>query len=229
MRRTTDEYVSLITQFHIHRERFTAVVEALTSAYVAINDAAASLPVAFDLDSAVGVQLDVDGQWIGRDRFVPYPLETFYFSWDDPLRGWDMAVWAAPYEAEWGEYRLGDEDYRRLLYAKIGVNYWDGTFESAERTLLSFYEDSGLSPGSLFFLDDRGDTSAIFGVAGKIPPPLIIAMLAWEAVKFDVSGGRLYTLVTSVDSTPLFGFDVSNSRVAGWDVGSWGVEPQTLL
>ncbi|HEP6287958.1 TPA: DUF2612 domain-containing protein, partial [Burkholderia vietnamiensis] len=31
-----------------------------------------------------------------------------------------------------------------------------------------------------------------------------------------------YTIVTTVDGAPMFGFDMSNQFVAGFDSGSWG-------
>jgi len=31
-----------------------------------------------------------------------------------------------------------------------------------------------------------------------------------------------YTIVTSVDTAPLFGFDVNNQYIAGFDIGAWG-------
>ena len=33
-------------------------------------------------------------------------------------------------------------------------------------------------------------------------------------------------LFTSVDATPLFGFDVESLGISGWDTGAWGVTPE---
>src|SRR4051794_22810470 len=105
MSRTVDEYAQLITQFHVHRPKFNATIRSLTSAPVQAGITAEDLPRAFDLDEAIGVQLDVVGEWVGRTRFVPYPMDTFWFTLDDPSRGLDMSVWRGPYDAEWGTYR----------------------------------------------------------------------------------------------------------------------------
>src|SRR3954470_7296484 len=128
--RVPEDYSDLITPFHIHRSKFITMVQACASALIETGKVAKSLPKVFDLDSAVGVQLDIVGLWIGRNRFIPYPFQTFWFSFDDHLRGFDLAVWQGAYDADYGQYRLADEDFRRLLYAQIGINYWDGTFES---------------------------------------------------------------------------------------------------
>lgn len=227
--RLPDDYSDLITQFHIHRPKFHATVRALAQAAVQIGETAASLPEAFDLDSAIGVQLDAVGKWIGRDRFIPYPLDTFWFSLDDFVRGLDMAVWKTSYDADYGTYRLADEDFRRLLYAQIGMNYWDGTMETLRAVLLDFYEGMANDPNTLFFLDDRADGSATLAVSGAHPAPIVRAMLAWPAVRVDVGGIEIRVRMTSVNDAPLFGFDVQNNYVAGFDAGAFGVDPIATL
>lgn len=229
MRRTTDEYVARITQFHIHRPKFTDTVEGVTSALVEVNNFALDLPAAFDLDFAIGVQLDVVGQWIGRARFVPYPLNSFWFTFDDDIRGFDLGVWKGAYESDFGTYRLDDNLYRRLLYANIGTNYWDGTTESAEKILLGFYDNPSLSPNSLFFFEARGDKSATIAVAGKHPPPLILAMMMWQAVPIKVAGEEMRYRVVSITESSFFGFDVNNEYVSGFDSGVWGVSPLSVI
>jgi hypothetical protein len=229
MSRTVDEYAQLITQFHVHRPKFNATIRSLTSAPVQAGITAEDLPRAFDLDEAIGVQLDVVGEWVGRTRFVPYPMDTFWFTLDDPSRGLDMSVWRGPYDAEWGTYRLDDQIYRRLLYVKIALNVWDGTNEAMKNDLRAFYGSDDISPGSLPFLDDKGDKSATFGIAGAHPPPIVLAMLAWPALPMDVGGVTMRTRVASLDSSPLFGFDVDNAYVSGLDKGSLGVPPQYIM
>jgi hypothetical protein len=227
--RTVEEYSSLITQFHYHRPKFNAMVEDLASAPVQVGTTAAFLPEAFDLDSSVGVQLDVDGQWIGKTRYVPYPLDTYWFSLDIAALGFDLGVWKGPYDTDFGVYRLSDDMYRKLLYAKIDVNNWDGTRGRAEEILLGYYGNPALSPGSFFFLDDHGDTSSSFAVAGRIPPPLVLSLLAWPALPLKVGGYEMRYRVTSIDNAPLFGFDVDNDHVAGFDQGAFGVPPLAMI
>lgn len=229
MTKTTDDYADRITQFHYNRPRFQAEVRALTSALVEVGASAASLSEAFDLDSAHGVQLDMVGLWVGRDRFVPYPFETFWFSFDEPLRGFDMAVWKGPYDTSYGKFRLADEDFRALLYGQIGLNEWDGTGESLGQTLTEFYQSRVLDPACLIFFSDNGNLSFELNVSGEWPPPMVMAMMAWPALDPDVGGMKFRTQVTSVAGLPLFGFDMNNDYVAGFDDGAWGVSPGDLL
>jgi len=229
MPRTPDEYVQLIAPFHKQRQNFVAMVGALASVPVQVGTTAAALPQAFDLDTSIGVQLDIDGLWIKRDRYVPYPFDQMWFSFDDAQRGFDLGIWKGPYDTNEGTYRLDDELYRKLLYAKIRCNYWDGTTEQAEEILLDFYADPALSPGSLFFLDEHSDTSATFAVAGPIPPPLILAMMSWPALPIKVAAYEFRYRVTSIDDFPIFGFDVENDHISGFGNGAWGVPPLAML
>lgn len=57
---------------------------------------------AFDIEQAVGRQLDILGALVGRDRMLPF----------DPDRGSAL---------------MDDRTYRLVLKAKIVANYWDGT------------------------------------------------------------------------------------------------------
>jgi hypothetical protein len=252
---TTDHYLSLITQFHAQRENFTAMVQAMASVPVGIMGVLEDMPRTFDLDEAIGVQLDATGKWVGRDRFVPYPMDTNWFTFDDGARGMDMGVWRGPYDADYGVYRLDDTLFRKLLYAQIAANYWDGTTEQAEEILVNFYSggvagtpdseagddaltwymmglysDSLIQAGpSRFFLEARGDKSATFAVAGKFPPPLTLAMMSWPAVQLRTAGELMRYMVVSIDNSSFFGFDVDNQNVKGFNSGVWGVNPLNVM
>jgi hypothetical protein len=211
MPRTVDEYTRLIPPFHSQRPKFMATVASEVSAPVQVGVTAEDLPRAFDLDEAIGAQLDVVGQWVGRGRFVPYPLDTFWFTLDDPIRGLNMGVWYGHYDA------------------KIALNEWDGTNAAMHNVLRAYYNDPDISPGSLAFMDDKGDKSATFAIAGTHPPPIVLAMLAWPSLEMDVGGVLMRTRLSSTDGMPLFGFDVDNDYVSGLDTSSLGVPPQFLM
>jgi hypothetical protein len=70
-----DDYLSLVTSQHKHRPRFMAVMEALLTPLCEVDDLLQSMRTAFDLDSAVGVQLDKTGEWIGRSRNLSLPWD----------------------------------------------------------------------------------------------------------------------------------------------------------
>ena len=223
----TDDYLKLLPSFHRWQPKFRATVEALVSFDVAMAKFVADMPRQFDIDEAIGVQLDVVGQWVGRDRMVKVPVDNLWFSFGDAQKGFGLGYWKGIFDQDLGIVALDDESYRQLLYAKIIVNNWDGTFETA-RDLLDGYFGSS-SPGTTFLIDDHGDGSATYAMVGKIPLPLYLALFSWDYLPLEPAGMKIYYRVVSVDNTPMFGFGVQNSKVAGWGTGSWGTDPVNVL
>ncbi len=91
----------------------------------------------FDLDTAVGVQLDTIGQVVGQIRTVRF----------QPSNG------ISPI--------LDDDTYRLLLRAKIAQNSWDGKVES----LYAIWQ--GLFPGGRIVISDSQNMSAVITLSGS--------------------------------------------------------------
>jgi hypothetical protein len=96
----------------------------------------------FDVDTAVGQQLDFTGQWIGLTRFIDVLLDI-WFSFDIEGLGWDQGKWMTPYEATTELIELGDDPYRQLLKARIVANHWDGTLPHAEQVFDTLFRGTG--------------------------------------------------------------------------------------
>lgn len=219
------DYLKLVPPYNSTQPDFNSVISTLLEPIIAAREFTAHLPQDFDLDEAVGAQLDVVGEWVGRTRFVSVPIADLYFSFDDPLRGFDMAVWKGPYDTSYGVTALDDDTYRKLLYAKIALNNWDGLPGTAISALNGFFS----SAGSLFFLEDRGDMSMTLGVAQKVPSLLLLSIFARGYIPFRPGGVKAYYRVVSVTQTSMFGFDMNNNYVKGFDTGSWGVDPNYMV
>jgi hypothetical protein len=220
--RTTEQYLELITPFFRGQPKFTETVALLTDiiakmeAFVANN-----LPQCFDVDTAIGVQLDQTGQWIGRNRELTEPVYDAYFSFDTDGLGFDQAVWQGPYSPAEAIFYLDDETYRRLLYAKIAANNSDGTFE----TILSIYANFFSDPNTHLYIEDRQDMSYVVGLTGSIPNVLEQYLLTTEFVPLKPEGVRVYYEINSINHTAMFGFDLNNQFIQGFDQGTWGVTP----
>ncbi len=224
MRRESD-YLDLVTPYHRGKPNFSAILEALGESVVAARDVIAHLPEDFDLDEAIGAQLDVVGKWLGRSRDIPTPLPDPWFAFDMPLRGWDRGIWKGPYALGSSLVSLDDETYRKLLYAKRAANNWDGTRAGAEaafRLLIS-------NVTHLLWLQDGFDMSDSVCIAQTLPDLLYLFLLEQNLIPVKSAGVKRYYLFTSVIGSPLFGFDCQNSRVSGWDEGAWGVTASYLL
>ncbi|QYY30228.1 DUF2612 domain-containing protein [Cupriavidus pinatubonensis] len=212
------DYTGLITSEHNRRPKFMAVVEALARPMVTLQDLLGGMPDAFDLDQAVGVQLDAVGLWVGIGRRVATPLTGVYFSFDTAGVGFDQGNWKGPFDPDTGLTLLDDDTFRLVLRAKIGANHWDGTLESSAAILNSIFNG-----GTYVFIQDNQDMSMTIGVAGKVPSAVFLALLEGGYIPLKPEGVRInVVIVTSADGAPIFGFDMNNNLVAGFDTGAWG-------
>lgn len=219
---SVEDYANLVTSEHVVQPNFMASLAALTRGFVEDNNALRLYPAQFDLDVAVGAQLDVVGQWVGLSRRLRVPVSGVYFAFDTVGVGFDEGVWMGPFDPSTGLVSLDDETYRLMLYAKIAANTWDGSLGAAERILAEIFVSS---PGTLVFIQDNFDMTMTIGLAGAIPSALFVALLAQEYIPLRPAAVGSSVVVTSVDGDPLFGFDVENDYISGFDTGAWGVSP----
>ncbi|GAA5786153.1 DUF2612 domain-containing protein [Chitiniphilus shinanonensis] len=211
------EYVDLIAGGHIGKPKFTEMVGTVAGAFADQNNVAAELASEFDLDSAIGAQLDVVGEWVGISRHVNTLLTGVYFSFDVDGLGFDQGVWKGPFDPDSGLTVLDDETYRLLIRAKIGANHWDGTMDGSKAILdLIFQGDTHV------FVEDNQDMTMTVGVSGKPPSALFLALLTGGYIPIKPEGVRInYYIVTPTEGA-IFGFDLNNEYVAGFDAGVWG-------
>jgi hypothetical protein len=151
MSRTLDIYTGRITPWQSTKPKFVATVSGTLAPIVTAGAVAASLPSLFDLDVAVGSQLDATGQWIGPTRNVQLPIPGTDFTWSDPARGWSLGIWKGPYSQQYGVTQLDDDTYRRLLKAVVLSNHWDGTIPGMQAIFDAFFID----PATLVFIQDQ--------------------------------------------------------------------------
>src|ERR1700759_4619644 len=124
-------YLSLITSEYRYQPKFQAWASVLLQGLVDAQIVVASFPGIFDLDNAVGDQLDKVGEWVGVSRDVTV-VEPTWFSWAVAGLGWGQGRWQGPFDAaDTRTVVLDDYHYRVLIKARIVANNWDGTVEGA--------------------------------------------------------------------------------------------------
>ena len=217
---TLETYLGLVTSFHRGRPKYAATLSSLLQPFVDLQNQVGELPADFDIDAALGSQLDVVGLWLDRDRTIIVQINPGWFAFDSVEYGFDLGIWKGPYDPETGRANLDDETFRTFLRAKIAADNWDGTIASA---MVAYTILFSVSPNSLFFIDDKGDSTIVKCVAGKIPPLLLLAELLADFLPLKPMGVAETFAITSVDGAPLFGFDVDNEYIAGFDKGALGV------
>lgn len=221
------KYTELITNYHATKPKFFDHIDLSTRPLIDITTATRGLVSAFDIDTAVGVQLDILGLWIGRSRIVSQPISGVYFSLDIDGLGFDQGVWQGPYDPDSGYTTLSDETYRIILKAKIAINNWDGRNDSLPPILDAALEGSGLK---MQIVDNQDMTISIWVFTetdiSNVSLELIAAIRqGYLTVKAaGVWGGSIEipAVETPSEGNRFFGFDMDNEYIAGFDDGAWG-------
>lgn len=133
-----DKYLNSVTSQHRDKKKFIAWLSSsltiIDHAYIMTKN----MDNDFDLDNALGVQLDMLGQSIGRKRMLTFqPLNDH-----NPI--------------------MDDETYRLVLKAKVAMNNWDGKTESAYEIWDNTFKDIGLQ------IQDNQDMSMTGYVTGYV-------------------------------------------------------------
>lgn len=140
LNRNVDYYLKKITSAHHDKPKYIEWLNVLLECVIDFRNLMASIPRAFSVNNAVGVQLDVVGLIVGVSR-------------------------TSAHMAEEGGDGLSDEDYRRLIKAAILKNGWNGQAESLQALWQTIYPEIQLS-----YLDNldmtvtihcRGDISPV--------------------------------------------------------------------
>lgn len=217
------DYSGLITSEHRDKPKYMAVIAAATDPASQVQLAYQEMSDAFNLDYAIGKQLDIIGEWVGITRRVPIPLQDVYFSWDSTVElGWDSGVWKGMFDPDSGLESLGDEEYRQLIRAKIAANQWDGTIEGAEAVWAIVF--NGVQT---IILQDNQDMTMTVGFVG---PPLNAvqkALLLGGYFPLKPAGVRIRYYAVPPDDGPMFAWDTDSDLLKGWDEGRWAQEITT--
>ncbi|HHA1954404.1 DUF2612 domain-containing protein [Enterobacter ludwigii] len=221
------KYTGLITNYHATKPKFYDHIDLSTRPLTNISLSMQGLLTAFDLDKAVGVQLDILGLWIGRSRIVRQPINGVYFSWDTDDLGYDQGVWQGPYDPDSGYTSLSDETYRIILKAKIAINNWDGRNDSLPTILDAATEGSGIR---MQIVDNQDMTISVWVFPETDINDVsleLIAAIRQGYLTIKAAGVWAGSIETPAVETPsegnkFFGFDMENDYFAGFDSGAWG-------
>jgi hypothetical protein len=138
---TTDYYVGLVTSEYQNSPNFLAWLRGHLSVLSDSAAAANSINPNFDIDLAVGVQLDILGQIIGQSRTVGFQPTASPPGSVSPV--------------------LDDPTYRLLLKARIAQNQWDGTIDGLQAAWKYLFPS-----GSILIIDNQ-DMTADISISGS--------------------------------------------------------------
>lgn len=180
------DYTELITSQYREQPVFVAAVALMTQHSNDNQTLLATFAGLFDLDTAMGVQLDELGVWAGLGRYIFVPTL--------------------------GTVTLNDTDYRILLRAKILKNHWDGTNAMLQVILSQLFPGTGITLVAV----DNQDMSMDIYIFGGTPTPTQLALLKGGLIVPKPEGVRIngFILVTGPlfgldqEDTAVAGLDV---------------------
>lgn len=213
-------YLELITSEHNQKPKFMAMLAAAFQPFADGIDVCAGITALFDLDTAVGEQLDFIGQWVGASRNIPVPLLNVYFSWDTVGLGWDEGSWYPTGGPLTELLSLPDEFYRTLLRAVIANNSWNGTIPDAYAAWDLLFGGTGFG----ILIQDYANMHMLYAITGPTPDAVTLALFTGGYLNMKPAGVTIDGYMTpATPGARYFAFDVESTTMGGWDEGSWGV------
>jgi len=216
---TLEGYLELIPPANAEQADFMSSVSAAIEDIIDDGTLVSSLPLLYDLESAVGDQLDTVGIWIGLSRKVSVPIANVYFSLSTENLGLDQGYLKGRGDSMSGVTSLDDTTYRLMLQIKIAANHWDGTLAQAQEILARIMTSSPLTK---LMVIDNFDMTMTIGLAGIIPGQIFIELLKNYMSLRPAAVGLKEIIVTGASGSPLFGLSCANDYINGLDVGALG-------
>lgn len=212
-----DDYLNLVTSAWRDKPKFIAMIELCVSVQVRIQDLMTEMMTTlFDLELAMGAQLDVIGEWVGVSRNISIPIEGVFFTWDDTtdFTGWEYGVWQDS-DQPGNITVLPDDVYRNLIKSKIAANHWDGTTTGMYEVWSIVFPDLNI------LIQDNQDMSYDIAFVGSIIDSLTLALITGGYISLKPEGVRVNAYFIPIDTGPLFGWDLDTEFIQGWEEGSW--------
>ena len=138
-----DETTLLLIKQYWEKDKAKAEIALKASSWETARAFLASLDDAFDLDLAIGAQLDVLGRIVGISRSVPEVIPKVYFGFSiNPINEgfsdrFDSLRIGGPFfdrfSSPFTDLQLNDNDYRFFIRVKASLNWASAYMSSVER------------------------------------------------------------------------------------------------
>ncbi|WP_419235768.1 DUF2612 domain-containing protein [Serratia fonticola] len=153
--------------------------------------------------------------FIGRQ--IATPITGVFFAFDDVDFGFDVGIWRGRYDSG-GFTALDDDTYRTIIRAKIAANHWDGTTETLSEVYQKIFPDGKTK---IFAVDNFDMTMSVY-ITGDSISQVMKEVIAQGYLDIKPSTVRIKNYTITTVPGPLFGFDIENDFIAGFESGAWG-------
>lgn len=213
----SNQYTELIAGAHRNKEKFQEWIFTLTEPLNEAREKLIEMQALFDVETAVGDQLDAVGARVGASRYLPVMLTDVYFALDDYMGiGLDLGVWKGPYDPGDGLVRLDDETFRAVIKSTILMNHWDGQNGSLPDFVAGVFANFGVV-GKFMDLQDFQTMQVAINLTPQTTPPVVYDLLSRRIIDIVAAGVAL----NLTENLPWFGFDYETQSVKGLGEGYW--------
>lgn len=168
-------YTLMLIKQYWEKPKARAEINVMLSQWQIIADFIRN-PDNFDLDRVTGYRLDVIGRIVGLPRSVPEALAKIFFGFDGHPNSAgfgsksNAAITGAPFFSKfapaYGEYQLGDNEYRRFLKVKIARNAAASTISSDDRVSLQEVIQAAFNGEA--YVTDRKDMTLALNISPQV-------------------------------------------------------------
>jgi len=171
-----NRYTLMLIRQYWEKPKAKAEIQAMMKQWQIIADFIRN-PENFDIDKATGYRLDVIGRIVGLSRSVPAVISKVFFGFAGHVNSagfssksqadYTGAPFFSKFTPAYGDYQLGDNEYRRFLKVKIAKNATSATIASDERVSLQEVIQAAFSGEA--YVTDRKDMTLALNISPEIP------------------------------------------------------------
>lgn len=123
------EYENLLIVQYSDKPKASETISSIVKRFKNNFDLLEQMEDAFDLDNAIGKQLDIIGKIVGISRNVEGVIPKIFFGFDGNVnaRGFDSAAFYTLDQQQYTDTQLSDSDYRFFIRMKIAKNHAKAT------------------------------------------------------------------------------------------------------
>lgn len=153
------QYLNLIILQYQEKPKLLAEATAIIEIFENLKNSSDQLKSAFDIDTAVGNQLDIIGKIVGLNRKVSQVVPKVYFGFNNKnsnALGFGQAPFYKTTYAKYGDLTLNDEDYRFYLKAKISINFMKNNIHSINDIIAYLFNNNA------YVVDNKDTTFTLY-------------------------------------------------------------------
>ena len=194
----SNRYTNLIAGAMREKPKFQQWIYELTQPLEIARQRLAALQKDFDVDTAVGVQLDAVGARVGISRRMDDALTGIYFAFDGLVsEGFDRGTWRQVYGSGNANYVLDDDAYRAVIKAKVLANQWDGSRGGAVEMIRKICGYFNLNPNAVTITEVDSALMTVTVTMDRTEVPPVVWAVFYQGKIICVPAGVTENIVDS--------------------------------